>query len=93
MYIYKGINVFLKSFCIFIENGLKILQQNVPGSESLEMSAVSCMCDSSGVYLWPPTQKKPGDCVCYPHTKIWYAVLVSVSASESASLPAFLWKL
>lgn len=87
------ISVFLKGSRIFIENGLNILQQNVPGSESLEMNAVSCMCDSSRVYLWPPTQKKPGDSVYYPHTKIWYAVLVSVSASECASLPAFLWKL
>lgn len=85
------VSVFFKSFCVFIENGLNILQQNVPGSESLEMSAMSCMCDSSGVYLWPPTQKKPGDCVCHP--KIWHAVLVSVSVSEAASLPASFWKL
>lgn len=69
----------LKSSCIFTENGLNICQQNVPGSASLEMSAMSCTCDSPGLYLWPPTQKKPGNCVHYPHIKIWGAVSPLVS--------------
>lgn len=80
----------LKSSCIFTENGLNICQQNVPSSASLEMSAMSCTCDSPGLYLWPPTQKKPGNCVHYPHIKIWGAVSPLVSLHPYLY---FFWKL